>query len=77
MADTNHDGLVSQFAEITGASTERAQFFLESANWQLQVNRFEHSIKMMSSTNFVFIFSWLWQAFMRTLIQLMKETMLA
>lgn len=37
MSDSNHDELISQFADITGTSTERATFFLESANWQLQV----------------------------------------
>lgn len=37
MADNNHQELLSQFCDITGATTERATFFLESANWQLQV----------------------------------------
>lgn len=38
MADSNHDELLSQFTDITGTTAERATFFLESANWQLQVS---------------------------------------
>lgn len=30
--------MISQFKDVTGVSTERAEFFLESANWTLQVN---------------------------------------
>lgn len=42
MADSNHDELLSQFTDITGATAERATFFLESANWQLQVRSQSH-----------------------------------
>lgn len=38
MADNNHQELLSQFCDITGATIERSTFFLESANWQLQVS---------------------------------------
>ncbi|XP_032675444.1 NSFL1 cofactor p47-like isoform X2 [Odontomachus brunneus] len=33
----NHDELVSQFADVTGVEAERAQFFLESSAWHLEV----------------------------------------
>ncbi|KAK2581990.1 hypothetical protein KPH14_002426 [Odynerus spinipes] len=33
----NHDELVSQFTDVTGIEPERAQFYLESSAWQLEV----------------------------------------
>ncbi|XP_035741325.1 NSFL1 cofactor p47-like [Vespa mandarinia] len=33
----NHDELVSQFTDVTGVEPERAQFYLESSAWQLEV----------------------------------------
>lgn len=33
----NHDKLVSQFTDVTGVEPERAQFYLESSAWQLEV----------------------------------------
>lgn len=41
MADTNRDELIAQFVDVTGATSDRAQFYLESANWTLQVNNCE------------------------------------
>lgn len=39
MSETNnHDELISQFTDITGATTDRATFYLESVNWSLEVN---------------------------------------
>lgn len=37
MADEDRSELVSQFMGVTGAEEERATFYLESSNWQLQV----------------------------------------
>ncbi|KAI4474554.1 hypothetical protein M0802_015557 [Mischocyttarus mexicanus] len=34
---SNHDELVSQFTDVTGVEPERAQFYLESSAWQLEV----------------------------------------
>ncbi|XP_014478815.1 PREDICTED: NSFL1 cofactor p47 [Dinoponera quadriceps] len=33
----SHDELVSQFADVTGVEAERAQFYLESSAWHLEV----------------------------------------
>lgn len=35
MAD--HEALMAEFVEVTGAPAERAKFFLESANWTIDV----------------------------------------
>jgi len=37
MADTNKDEVLAQFQAITGSDSERAQFYLESANWQIDL----------------------------------------
>lgn len=38
MADeVQHDELISQFVGITGADSERGKFYLESANWNVEV----------------------------------------
>lgn len=38
MSDTDHDTeLLSEFTTVTGATDDRARFYLESANWNLQV----------------------------------------
>jgi len=37
MADTDKDGLLAQFQDVTGSDGERATFFLESSNWNLDV----------------------------------------
>lgn len=37
MSDTNHDEMLSEFTVVTGVTEERAKFYLESANWNLQV----------------------------------------
>ncbi|KAG7202892.1 hypothetical protein KM043_010037 [Ampulex compressa] len=34
---SNHEELVSQFTDVTGVESERAQFYLESSAWQLEV----------------------------------------
>ncbi|XP_043501402.1 NSFL1 cofactor p47 isoform X1 [Polistes fuscatus] len=34
---SNHDELLSQFTDVTGVDSERAQFYLESSAWQLEV----------------------------------------
>ena len=31
------DGMLAQFRDVTGAENERAQFYLESSNWNLEV----------------------------------------
>ncbi|XP_076637853.1 NSFL1 cofactor p47 [Colletes latitarsis] len=33
----SHEDLVSQFTDVTGVESERAQFYLESSAWQLEV----------------------------------------
>lgn len=39
MSDNTEDQqeMVTQFSDVTGVTPERAKFFLESANWTLQV----------------------------------------
>jgi len=37
MADTDKDALLAQFQDVTGAESDRANFFLESSNWNLEV----------------------------------------
>lgn len=40
MADNAQDQeeMVTQFSDVTGVTEERAKFYLEAANWTLQVN---------------------------------------
>ena len=32
---SDHDAIISQFTSMTGCDTERAQFYLESSNWDI------------------------------------------
>lgn len=34
----NREDTLRQFCDVTGADDARSRFFLESANWQLEVN---------------------------------------
>lgn len=36
---SNQDSLLSEFVTITNVEEERAKFYLESSNWQLEVRR--------------------------------------
>ena len=39
MADDGaKESQIAEFAGVTGVDTDRAKFFLESSNWQLQVS---------------------------------------
>lgn len=38
MSDGNRDEILSEFTAVTGVAEDRAKFYLESANWNLQVN---------------------------------------
>lgn len=42
MSDSNHDEILSEFTVVTGVSEDRAKFYLESANWNLQVIAIYH-----------------------------------
>lgn len=35
---SDNEALVTQFMDVTGVNRERAEFYMESANFQLQVN---------------------------------------
>lgn len=37
MADTDRQEMITQFCDVTGEPAERAEFYLSSANWTLQV----------------------------------------
>lgn len=37
MSEAGRDELISQFSDITGTTADRATFYLEAANWTLQV----------------------------------------
>jgi len=37
MSDANKDEMLAQFQSITGSDSERAQFYLESSNWQIDL----------------------------------------
>lgn len=37
MSDDNHSEILAEFTTVTGASEDRAKFYLESANWNIQV----------------------------------------
>lgn len=37
MSDTDRQEMITQFCDVTGEPTERAEFYLSSANWTLQV----------------------------------------
>ena len=37
MSDSNRDEILSDFTAVTGVAEDRAKFYLESANWNLQV----------------------------------------
>lgn len=46
MADNSQDQdeMVTQFSDVTGVTSDRAKFYLEAANWTLQVRLLVHSI---------------------------------
>lgn len=37
MSDSNHNEILSEFRAVTNVAEDRAKFYLESANWDLQV----------------------------------------
>lgn len=37
MSDSNHNEILSEFRAVTNVAEDRAKFYLESANWNLQV----------------------------------------
>lgn len=37
MSDGNQDEILSEFKTVTGINEDRAKFYLESTNWDLQV----------------------------------------
>lgn len=37
MSDTDRQEMITQFCDVTGEPAERAEFYLSSANWTLQV----------------------------------------
>jgi UBA-like domain len=37
---SDNEALITQFMDVTGVTRERAEFYLESSNYQLQVNGF-------------------------------------
>lgn len=37
MSDSLHDEILSDFRAVTNVAEDRAKFYLESANWNLQV----------------------------------------
>lgn len=37
MADSDHTEILSEFRAVTNVAEDRAKFYLESANWNLQV----------------------------------------
>lgn len=39
----DQDEMIVQFSDVTGVRADRARFYLESANWTLQVHR-KHTI---------------------------------
>lgn len=38
MADADREALIASFKDVTGVDTGRAQFFLESSGWQIEVS---------------------------------------
>jgi hypothetical protein len=41
---SDNDALITQFMDVTGVNRERASFYLESANFQLEVSFLGYSI---------------------------------
>lgn len=39
MADPERERAIDSFKDVTGVDTERAQFYLESAAWQIDVRK--------------------------------------
>lgn len=37
MSDADRQEMITQFCDITGEAADRAEFYLSSANWTLQV----------------------------------------
>lgn len=37
MSDSDRQEMITQFCDVTGEPAERAEFYLSSANWTLQV----------------------------------------
>lgn len=67
MSDNTQDQqeMVSQFSDVTGVPADRAKFYLESANWTLQVRREREIEVVLFSLIYltVCIPSWRWQVF--------------
>lgn len=63
MSDTDRQEMITQFCDITGEPAERAEFYLSSGNWTLQVRlcfqklfRIIASIKLRNSFDVVTIY---------------------
>lgn len=58
MSDANQEETQSEFMAVTGVAKDRAKFYLESANWNLQVTkvpmgfRFVHKMQV-SALSFI------------------------
>lgn len=55
MADGNQDELISQFTNVTGATADRAKFYLESANGNLQVMKLCRHAKKCKSVKMLWL----------------------
>lgn len=49
MADDSHAEVLEEFRAVTGANADRAKFYLESANWNIQVRLLRSSNKRMDA----------------------------
>lgn len=55
--DTDRKEMIAQFCDVTGVPNDRATFYLESANWTLQVRFFfflYNSLKLHCNCAFFF-----------------------
>ena len=51
MADESEKNeLIAQFTSVTGTDAQRAQFYLESSGWQLQVSYWKYSLQLYVQT---------------------------
>lgn len=47
MSDSDHTEILSEFRAVTNVAEDRAKFYLESANWNLQVRNIHAHIVCM------------------------------
>lgn len=49
---SEHDGLISQFTDVTGVDPDQARFYLESAAWNVEVSQMAREVMRFKHCNY-------------------------